>query len=96
MKIKHVYPDYVIKQIDKIDKRLIEIEKEYLAEYLRSPFGVCTLEMDYRNDSRVKDLERQKAFIYERAVPKILITAENEEEKKMLKERFTNNENNIP
>lgn len=98
MKIEHVYPDYVTDKIDEIDRHLADIEKEYLAEYLRRPlgFGVCTLEMDYRNDFRVKTLEKQKVYIYERAVCKMIITAETEEEKKMLQERFGKNENNIP
>lgn len=98
MKIEHVYSDYVTDKIDEIDRHLAEIEKEYLAEYLRKPlgFGVCTLEMDYRNDCRVKALEKQKAYIYERAVYKTILTAETEEEKKMLQERFGENENNIP
>lgn len=50
MKIEHVYPDYVTRQIEAIDRRIVEIEKEYLEKYLRSPFGVCTIEMDYRDD----------------------------------------------
>lgn len=97
MKIEHVYQDYVTDKIDEIDRHLADIEKEYLAEYLRQPlgFGVCTLEMDYRNDWRVKTLEKQKAQIYERAVYKTILTAETEEEKKMLQEWFGKNENNI-
>lgn len=98
MRIEHVYPDCVTEKIDEIDRHLADIEKEYLAEYLRNPlgFGVCTLEMDYRNDWRVKSLEKQKVYIYERAVCKTILTAETEEEKKMLQERFGKNENNIP
>lgn len=90
MKIEHVYPDYVTDKIDEIDRHLAGIEKEYLARYLRRQigFGVCTLEMDYRNDWRVKALEKQKTHIYEHAVYKTILTAETEEEKKVLLERF--------
>lgn len=92
MRIEHVYPDYITRQIEAIDRRLIEIEKEYLEKYLRSPFGVCTIEMDYRDDWRVKRLEEQKCDIYKRAVYTTIIKAENEEEKKILNERTLRNE----
>lgn len=96
MKIEHVYPDYVTDKIDEIDRQLVDIEKEYLEEYLRHPFKARTLKKNYRNDWRVKTLEKQKVYIYERAVSKMIITAETEEEKKMLKERLREYENNIP
>lgn len=82
------FSDDVQKEINEIDKQLLEIEKEYLEDYLKHPFryGACTLEMEYRNDSRVKVLEKLKIHIYEQAVPKMIVTAENEEEKKKLKE----------
>lgn len=92
MKIEHVYPDYVIDKVEEIDEQLTEIEKEYLEKYLRSLLGVCTMEMDYRNDWRVKRLEEQKCDIYKRATYTTIITAENEEEKKMLNERILRNE----
>lgn len=95
MKIEHVYPDYITRQIEAIDRQLVDIEKEYLEECLRYPFKVRTLKKNYRNDWRVKTLKKQKAYIYKTAVYKTIITAETEEEKKMLKERFREYENNI-
>lgn len=92
MKIEHVYPDYVTRQIEAIDRRIVEIEREYLEKYLRSLLGVCTMEMDYRDDWRVKRLEELKCDIYKRAVYTTIITAENEEEKKILNERILMNE----
>ncbi len=87
MKIEHVYPDYVARQIEGINRQIAEIEKEYFEKYSRSPF-----EMDYRNDFRVKQLEMEKIYIYGRAEYTTIITAENEEEKKMLNERILRNE----
>ena len=94
MKIEHILPDDVQAEIDRIDKQLIEIEKGYLEDYLKRPFWneVCTLEMDYRNDWRVRALEKMKAHIYERETYKTILITENEEEKEMLKERFMGSE----
>lgn len=92
MKIEHVYPDYITRQIEAIDRRIVEIEKEYLEKYLRSLLGVCTMEMDYRDDLRVKRLEELKCDIYKRAAYTTITTAENEEEREILNERVLGNE----
>ncbi|MCM1224197.1 MAG: hypothetical protein NC548_58070 [Lachnospiraceae bacterium] len=94
MKVEYVLPDDVQMQINRIDKMLIEIEKEYVQYYLNHPFvqEVFPIQNNYNNDWRVKELEKQLVEIEKKSVRKVIVRVENEEEKKMIKERWIRNE----
>lgn len=88
MKIEYVCHDCFTSKIEVIDGHLIETKREYLEKILKNPFSIRELEMDYKIGIHQITIEKQKSHVRKRSPYKIIITAETDEEKKILKERF--------
>lgn len=88
MKIEYVLPQSDREQIEKFQKQIEEIKQSYIDEYFRFPFKRDILEKQFRNDCRIKSLEKEITRIYTLSVEKYVITVETEEELKFLKDNW--------
>lgn len=88
MKTEYVLPQRDREQIEKLQKQIEEIKQSYIDEYLRFPFKRDILEKQFRNDCRIKNLEKEITRIYTLSVGSYVITTETEDELGNLKERL--------
>lgn len=90
MKTEYVLSDRDNEEIKSLQSQIEEIEKWYLKEIeelSKTATGSIQIERlveTYKNDSRLEYLRKCIEDIYIRSVPKIIVTAENEDEKQKL------------
>lgn len=93
MKTEYALPQESQNQIDRLNKRLEEIELDYLEKISRFPFEEQRIREDFMNNPNVKLMQQAITDIYMKSVEKILVTFETEEEIKFFNDNWGLKEN---
>lgn len=93
MKTITKYDDKTQEEIDDLKNQIFKIEMEYANRIDKARFTLerKRIENDYKTDLRIISLQNRICEIITYVVPKIIVLAENEEEKQKL-ERIVLNE----
>lgn len=94
MQIKVTYSDDVLKALEYRRKAIKYIQNFYLSQIdvtcATSYFETERVIRNMKSDSRISTLQREIENIYACSVPKIIVIAETEHEKEILRKRLQN------